>query len=139
MSACLLDYQTARVSTQAFDVLYLITSSTNTELRKVHFQQLLDTYYQMFEQTIQEAGLDSQKLYSMQALENDLKVVGPACLIIANTAMWLASGLQEEGHVRSKIVWSTQDEKARAVDSYKKIIQGIIEDYSEYHYLSSCL
>lgn len=116
-------------------MLYLIISSTDTNLRRSHYYQLLDIYYQTFEQLLKEVGLESQCLYSRQSFDQDLRVVWPACLITANTALWLSNGLQEEGHVRSKHVWSTREEKDIAVGRYKEIIKAIIDDFCDYGYL----
>ncbi|XP_034835821.1 uncharacterized protein [Maniola hyperantus] len=135
-SACMIDYQTTRICSPAFDVLYLIITSTTSSLRKEHFRYFLDTYHQTFEQTLEYANLNSEGIYSREMLEYDLKIVGPACLTVANTAIWLASGLQEEGHVKSKIVFNTEAEKSKAVTQYKDIISGIIKDLSDYKYLS---
>lgn len=136
ISACLIDYQSARISCAAFDTLYLIISSTNTELRQTNYHQLLDIYYRTFDQMLKEGGLESQSIYSRQMLDHDLKVVSPACVVTANCALWLSNGLQEEGWVRSKIVWGTQEEKDRAINKYKGIVKAIIDDCCSYGYLS---
>ncbi|XP_028025365.1 uncharacterized protein LOC114239395 [Bombyx mandarina] len=134
VNACLIDYQTSRESSPAIDTLYLIISSTDTELRQKHFHKLLDTYFQTFDQMLSEATLD--KVYSREMFNNDLKIVWPACLITANTALWLSSGLQQEGHVRSKLVWNTSEEMERAVNNYKNKIKSIINDFCSYGFLN---
>lgn len=133
----MIDYQTTRIGSPASDTIYLIISSTNTELRQKYFHQLLDTYYQTFDKSLNEAGLDSQEMYSRQMFEKDSEVVAPACFIMANTALWLSNGLQEEGHVRSKQVWTTETEKERAVNKYKGIVKAMIDDLTSYGYLSA--
>lgn len=135
MSACIIDYQTTRICSPAFDVLYLIVSSTTTVLRKDCFEQLLDIYYQTFEDTLSQSNLNSNDIYSKDMFQHDLQVVSPACLIVANTAMWLSSGLQQEGHVRSKIILRTDEEKMEAVRNYTNIIANIIDDLTNYGYL----
>lgn len=117
-------------------MLYLIVSSTSAALRKEHFSRMVDVYYQTFEQILKYANLNPENIYSKEMLEHDLKIVGPACLIVANTAIWLASGLQEEGHVRSKIVLKTEEGKLMAVAKYKNIISSIIDDLSDKNYLN---
>ncbi|CAH1636066.1 unnamed protein product [Spodoptera littoralis] len=136
VSACMIDYQTTRKCSPAFDVMYLILSSTNSELRNKYLQQLMEIYYRTFEIAIKEAGISSQTLYSRQMFDSDMKVVAPACLITANTALWLSNGLQEEGHVRSKHVWSTKEEKDKAVEKYKTIITTMIDDLTNFGYIS---
>lgn len=136
ISACLIDYQSARISCAAFDTLYLIISSTSTELRQNYYGQLLDTYYQTFDQMLRIGGLDAEQVYSRQMFDQDLKVVAPACVVTANCALWLSNGLQEEGHVRSKIVWSTQEEKEQALIKYRGIVKAIIDDCCKYGYMS---
>lgn len=134
ISACLIDYQTSRISSPAFDTLYLIISSTNRQLRENHFHSLLDLYYQMFEKILTESGLSAKNAYSREMFEKDLRIVWPACLIVANTALWLSSGLQEQGHVKSKHILKTQEEKDEAVIQYKMIIKAIIDDLSTFGY-----
>lgn len=137
MSCCLIDYQTTRISSPAFDTLYLIISSTNAELRHKYYHLLLDTYYQTFDNTLKETGLNSQWMYSTQKFARDLKIVAPACFITANTALWLSNGLQEEGHVRSKKVLTTPEEKEGAVNAYKSVVGSIMDDFYKYGYLPS--
>lgn len=135
LEACIIDYQTTRISSPAFDALYLIISSTDTLLRSKNYYNLLDIYYESFRQSLEAFGLKPEVVYSREWLDNDLKVVAPACLITANTALWLSNGLQEEGHVRSKQVWTSPEEKAAAVDTYKWVVKGIIDDLYHYGYL----
>ncbi|CAK1593925.1 unnamed protein product [Parnassius mnemosyne] len=136
VSACLIDYQTVRLCSPAFDVLYLITSSTSSELRKEYYSALLDIYYKTLLEFLYKAKFDGLITYSNSQFHSDLKLVAPACLIVANTALWLWNGLQEEGHVRSKHIWHTESEKAKAVDQYKAVIKGIIDDFQVYGYLA---
>lgn len=132
----MIDYQTARICSPAYDAMYLIISSTSTILRNRYFLEILDIYYRTFESALKEAGLNSEEIYSRPMFDYDLKVVSPACLITANTALWLSNGLQQEGHVRSKLVWNTEEEKEIAVNKYKEIVKAIIDDLSYYGYLS---
>lgn len=132
----MIDYQTTRICSPAFDTMYLIISSTSTELRQKHLPQLLDTYYQSFDHMLVEGGLESQEVYTRQMFDKDLKTVSLACLITANTAIWLYNGLQEEGHVRSKQVLNTPEERQTAANKYVGIVKGIIDDLSGQGYLS---
>lgn len=135
MSACIIDYQTARLSSPAFDFLFLIVTSSDTTLRKEHYQDFVDIYYDMFENVLLEAGYDAKEVYSRDDFQSDLKTVAKGCFIVANTALWLASGLQEEGHVRSKVVCKNDKERQQATDSYKHIISAIIDDFIIYGYV----
>lgn len=99
---------------------------------------MLEVYYEIFSNALNQAKLEPRTLYPRTSLYSDLRVVGPACFIIANTALWLASGLQEDGHVRSKRVWNTEEEKAMAVESYKCLIKALIDDFTTYGYLCMC-
>ncbi|XP_013166087.1 PREDICTED: uncharacterized protein LOC106116700 isoform X2 [Papilio xuthus] len=137
VSACLIDFQTARISSPAFDVLYLITSSANSKLRQKHFVSLIEIYYSTLLEFFKDANFEN--VYSHRQLEKDLKTVGPACFIVANTALWLSSGLQQEGHVRSKKILQSEFEIAMAVDNYKAIIKGILDDFIGYGYLPEIL
>lgn len=118
--------------------MYLILSSTNSKLRNRYFNQLLDIYYRTFETALRDFGLDSEEIYSRQMFDSDLTVVSPACLITANTALWLLNGLQEVGVVRSKHVWNTKEEKDIAVAKYKEIIKAMIDDLSSFGLFSLC-
>lgn len=122
------------MSSPAYDFLYLIITSSDTELRRRHFPNLLQVYYETFEKFLKEAGL-SKEVYSRNDFEYDLKVITPACLIVANTALWLSNGLQEEGHVRSKKIPKTPQEKAEFAENYKVVIKNIIDDLKDYGYL----
>lgn len=87
---------------------------------------------------MQEANLVPEKLYPKSLFYLDLHHVAPACFIIANTALWLASGLQKEGHVKSNNVWNTEEEKATAIKRYMGLIKAIIDDFYTYDYLCKC-
>ncbi|KAL4702698.1 hypothetical protein ACJJTC_011563 [Scirpophaga incertulas] len=136
VSACLIDYQVTRMCSPAFDILYLITSSVDSDLRRIHFTDLLNIYYDKFSEILRNVGMKSSVVYPRQKFESDLKTVSPACFIIANTAFWLSNGLQQEGHVRSKLVLTTPEEKEAAANKYRKVIKDIIEDYVGYGYLN---
>ncbi|KAI8437580.1 hypothetical protein MSG28_011864 [Choristoneura fumiferana] len=136
--ACLIDYQSSRMCSPAYDILYLITSSTDSDLRHNHVGMLLDTYYKTFESYLRAAGKDAANIYPKESFESDLKVVGPAVFIVANTALWLSNGLQQQGHVRSKQILSTDEEKSNAVRKYTSLIKSIIDDYTSYGYLCAC-
>lgn len=133
--ACLIDFQTARISSPTFDVLFLILSSTDTYLRQNYFYKFLDIYYETFNFDLKEAKINTQE-YSRRNFDYDLTVVGPACFIIANTALWLSNGLQQEGHVRSKQIWTTEEEKLKALNSYKEIVMNLLDDLKSYGYLT---
>lgn len=121
------------MSSPAFDVLYLIASSANSQLRQEHFASLIQVYHSTLLEFFKDANIDN--VYNQRQLGKDLKVVGPACFIVANTALWLSSGLQQEGHVRSKKVLQTDSEIAIAGDNYKIIIKGILDDFISYGYM----
>lgn len=99
---------------------------------------MLQVYYDKFSIALNEANLEPSKLYPETSFHSDLRVVAPACFITANTALWLASGLQEDGHVRSMRIWNTQEEKAMAVENYKGLIKSLIDDFCTYGYLCMC-
>ncbi|CAG4966166.1 unnamed protein product [Parnassius apollo] len=135
VSACLIDYQTVGLCSPALDVLYLITCSTSSELRKECYSVLLDIYYKTLSEFLCMAKFDKVITYSNSQFYSDFKLVAPACFIMANTSFLLWHGLLEEGLVRSKQIWQTESEKAKAVDQYKSVIKGIIDDYQSYGYL----
>ncbi|CAK1545576.1 unnamed protein product [Leptosia nina] len=135
ISACIIDYQTTRISSPAYDVLYLIITSTSSQLRKQYYHQLLDIYFTTFKNILSEAQMPLE-LYSRSMFDEDLKTVAPACTIIANTAIWLSSGLQQEGHVRSKIVLETDKQWTEAVQTYKNRISSIVDDLTSYGYFT---
>ncbi|KAJ2954776.1 hypothetical protein O0L34_g3080 [Tuta absoluta] len=137
ISACLIDYQTARVSSPAYDVMYLITTSTDATARRECFSNYINIYYKQLDKLLIQAGLVSNNVYSREALQSDLKTVAPACAIVANTALWLASGCQQEGHVRSKRVLHTEEERKAAIGSYRIIIKDVIDDFISYGYITS--
>lgn len=120
--------------------MFFLTTSTNTSLRgnpKGTFHKLLEIYYKKFSDVICASGLDSAKVYSRKMFDTDIKVVAPGSFIIANTALWLSSGLQQEGHVRSKQVFNSNLEKEEAASRYRQIIKDIINDYISYGYFCS--
>ncbi|CAH2985983.1 unnamed protein product [Chilo suppressalis] len=137
VSACLIDYQTTRICSAAFDTLYLITISSDTNLRRAHYKNFLDIYYEQLAKALRSAGIDPDLTYSRSMFDDDLNTVAPACFIVANTALWLSNGLQEEGHVRSKQVFKTQEEKTKAVVNFKTVVRNIIDDYKSYGYFAN--
>ncbi|XP_022118213.2 uncharacterized protein LOC110995380 [Pieris rapae] len=139
VSVCMIDYQTTRISSPAYDVLYLIISSSAQDLRRQYYNQLLDTYYQTLSENMLEAKMPINTIYSRQMFDADLITVAPACLVIANTAIWLSSGCQQEGHVKSKIVLETEEDIQKAICSYKNRMTAILDDLISYGYLNNVL
>ncbi|CAG9112928.1 unnamed protein product [Plutella xylostella] len=135
VSACLIDYQTSRMRSPAYDIIYLLITSSTQDLRRIHYQQLLDIFYDTFQKMLEEGGLSAQ-VYSREDLEYDLKVSAASCLIVTNTVMWISLGLQEEGGiVKPKKVLTSEREKEEAKEKFKGIVQGIIDDFKRLGYL----
>lgn len=96
---------------------------------------MLDIYYRTFSHTLKQANSLAEEIYTRQQLDEDLKTVAPGCLVVANTAMWLACGLQQDGHVRSKVLLKAVQEKEKAIEKYKNIIKCIFDDFFSYGYI----
>lgn len=119
-------------------MLYLIISSSEEQLRRQHYNQLLDTYYQILQGILLEAKIPKD-IYSREMFNGDLHTVAPACLIVANTAIWLSSGLQQEGHVKSKIILKTEEDRQKAINLYKSRISSIFDNLKSFGYLENIL
>ncbi|GBP88121.1 Uncharacterized oxidoreductase dhs-27 [Eumeta japonica] len=122
VSSCLLDYQTARLSSPAFDFLYLITVSCDSTIRRQHMQELIKIYHGFLSDILLMSNSRVDHIYSLEDFQEDLKAVAPACLIVANTALWLFSGLVIEGHVRSKHPYKNEEEKLKALNSQRILV-----------------
>lgn len=131
IQACLIDYQTARISSPAFDVLFLLMTSTTTQIRH-NLTQITEVYYENFNLMFRDAGLKT--VYSLEDFYHDLKVCAYASFVIANTAIWLSSGMQQEGHVRSKIICKTEDDVMQATTLYKNRITEVLDDFCKFGY-----
>ncbi|KAL1509955.1 hypothetical protein ABEB36_004619 [Hypothenemus hampei] len=68
----LIDFQTLRYIPPAFEVQFFILLHSNHQIRKQHFQEFLDFYYQSLSECLRRYKLDPEKLYSRNDYESDL-------------------------------------------------------------------
>lgn len=69
----LLDYQLIRYFYPALDVLLAIYNNTRVSLRKDHFGEFIDYYYECLKKTVEDRGYCIDEIYSRSSLEEDLK------------------------------------------------------------------
>lgn len=80
-SFCLLDWQLAHYAPPVLDFMYTIFASTDSSFRKLHFEDLLKTYYSSLSETVQKLGSDPHKLYSFEQFQGQLEKFGEYALL----------------------------------------------------------
>ncbi|XP_015609338.1 uncharacterized protein LOC107274586 [Cephus cinctus] len=80
------DFQVSRYVSPALDIHYLLYCSCNQKLRSAYYDKLIEEYYDSFSKYLRELGSDPNKLFPMEALQEQLKkfgtFAGVACLIL---------------------------------------------------------
>lgn len=111
-----------------------MTSTDSTVRSKC--DDLVNVYYTSFSTLFNNVNMNAKDVYSKEEFLNDLKICAPSAFIVANTAIWLSSGMQQEGHVRSRIVCNSEEDKIVAANTYKSRITSVLDDFFAIGYFS---
>lgn len=76
MSAKLIDFQLSRYSSPVVDLMHYLCTSTDRDLRKQHFKELLDIYYQTLREHLEYYQLDVGVVYPKEIFLQHLKEIG---------------------------------------------------------------
>lgn len=79
---CLLDWQHARFASPAIDVLHVIFTSTDKQLRDKEYANLLDHYYRTLTENIARLG-GNPLAFSRRNFDEQLREFGKLAIIIA--------------------------------------------------------
>ena len=74
-SIVFLDFQTCRVASPITDLVYFLYICTNSALRKVHYNDLLDEYYAGFSEQVQALGLEIDEVFPKTVFQVSVKVI----------------------------------------------------------------
>ncbi|XP_058977087.1 uncharacterized protein LOC101896865 [Musca domestica] len=76
VSAKLIDFQLSRYSSPVVDLMHYLCTSTDRDLRKQHFKELLDIYYQTLREHLEYYQLDVGVVYPREIFLQHLKEIG---------------------------------------------------------------
>ncbi|XP_073838593.1 uncharacterized protein [Musca autumnalis] len=76
ISAKLIDFQLSRYASPVVDLMHYLCTSTDRDLRKKHFKELLDIYYETLTAHIEYYGLQMEQIYPREIFLQHLKEFG---------------------------------------------------------------
>lgn len=79
----MIDWQITRYSSPALDLLYYIFSATDSQFRAEEYNNLLRIYHTSLTQIVEKLGGDSQKLFTFDDLQNQMKKFGKFALVMS--------------------------------------------------------
>lgn len=144
-SVCLLDFQLARYSPPALDLLYNIFSSTDKQFRAEHYEKLLKTYYSSLCDIVEKLGSDPKKLYTYENLQTQMRKFGEFALLcgpmiiqikVANAKDILNlddyAEQVEKGNKAADLVGEYDEETQ---EKFSNLINGLVDDLVNYGYV----
>ncbi|XP_061716820.1 uncharacterized protein LOC133524705 [Cydia pomonella] len=72
----MIDYQLARESSPASDLLYLILNSTDHATRLKHYHEWIDYYHENLDYSLNLHGLKAESIFPKDQLDTDLRIYG---------------------------------------------------------------
>ncbi|XP_055615685.1 uncharacterized protein LOC129761880 isoform X2 [Toxorhynchites rutilus septentrionalis] len=79
----LLDWQICRYASPVLDLMYFIFTASTKEFRELHYEHLLDLYYESLADFLRRLGSDPEKLFPRKALDEQLQRFGRFGLMMA--------------------------------------------------------
>ncbi|KAI5636512.1 ecdysteroid kinase domain-containing protein [Phthorimaea operculella] len=79
----ILDYQTLHVGCPAADLLYFVSSSTDSAFRGKYHERLVNHYYEELSAAMQRLGVDPVAAYSREQFDSELKQMLPIFLSLS--------------------------------------------------------
>lgn len=80
---CFLDWQLLRPASPALDLVYFLFTSTHKPQRDEHYDDWIRMYYTTMAETINAAGSDATKLFTLNDCYDQLKKYGKYGLLMA--------------------------------------------------------
>ncbi|KAJ6638157.1 hypothetical protein Bhyg_10890 [Pseudolycoriella hygida] len=91
-----LDWQIARYASPACDISHYLFCCTTKKLRDQHYESLLKIYYKSFSDLLNRLGSDAEKLFSFEALLNEMKKNGRYGILIAMVLLPLITSVADD-------------------------------------------
>lgn len=136
-----------RYTSPAIDLLHLIFTSTDKELRDRHYASLLESYYSSLSSIVKKLGSDPKKILTVDDFHNQMKKYGNFGLVMAPIVIqtvltnpeqlmdWdrFTEDLAKET-VDGTTVTTSFDDSTQVI--YKKRIADVITDIADLGYYS---
>lgn len=145
-SVCLIDFQIARYSSPALDLLYNIFSSTDRQFRAENYEKLLKTYYASLCEIVVKLGSDPQELYTFDNLKAQMRKCGQFALLCAPMIFQIrVAGAKdildldeyaeqvERGSKTADLIGAFDEDTQ---EKYSKLINDLVDDLVDYGYVT---
>lgn len=83
----LLDFQLSRAVSPAIELLYFLSVSVSTELRKNSYNELLEIYYSRLSEMLFKFNLEPYEVLPRTVLESDMKKFGGYMVVVGAQAL----------------------------------------------------
>ncbi|XP_043476902.1 uncharacterized protein LOC122507943 [Leptopilina heterotoma] len=143
INCCLVDFQLCRYAPPALDVLIFLYFTTTKELKKKHFEELIDFYYDELKKNLEKEDVDIQGILPLLEFKKtikQLKLMAMTAVIAYMSIDLLTTNVNKKGSVSKKEVWNCLSFNTKelvlkqflAVDEYKfRIKNNLSEIYEE--------
>lgn len=138
-----IDWQITQCCSPAMDLMYFLFSSTERELRRQHYDQLIDAYYESCSATMQRLGSDADHLFRFEDFNAQMKRFAQygfiMALIVIPFIVVKATDIPDMSELIENAVNddSTSDVKGFVQNDdqvYRKRTADVIRDFFEQNY-----
>lgn len=136
-----MDWQYTRYGTPVLDLFYLLFTSTDADLRREHYQALLELYHSSLSETIRKLGSDPEKLFSWNDLQTQLKKFGKFNYMCAPSISALLlfdardiNSMTEEDITSVTSIDSLFKPDQQMEKKYIKLVSDVLDDLIEFDY-----
>lgn len=143
VNCCLVDFQLCRYAPPALDVLIFLYFTTTKELKKKHFEELIDFYYCELKKNLEKENVDIEGILPFLEFKKtikQLKIMAMTAVIAYMSIDLLTTNSNKQGSVSKKEVWNCLSSNTKelvlkqflAVDEYNfRIKNNLSEIYEE--------
>ncbi|EAT35122.1 AAEL012679-PA [Aedes aegypti] len=126
----LLDWQMARYGSPILDLLSFLYLCGEIDLRREHFNDLIDTFYTSFAKTFRALGGQPEKSFPFEAIHEQMKLFGAQVLTMSTFAFPILSQLPEEFF--DKTADRSKAEFQPQFNRYKQLMKDICRDSAHF-------
>lgn len=141
----LIDWQLCRYVSPILDLSYFIFICTDEELRKKHFEELLDVYYKSLSEYLKRLGGDVERQFPRDAFEEQWKKYGRFGLLMGLILLpMICTAMEELPSMEDYVDRIEKEEKnvkyeygvsEKSFEMYRKRMAGMIKDIVKFEYL----
>lgn len=131
---CFIDFQATRYASPLTDIFYFIFLCTDSAIRALHLDRLMEDYYSSLKSFLNLYSIDVNSVYTKEAFDNDCTEFEPFGLLIAMVELRIVTTTSEDEAILkgSKIVPDTELTKVPGDNVYYGIrVNDVVNECQE--------